>query len=75
MRGLAFKGTITVADRGIVGIFAPKVENQGTIIANLGSVLLAGSQASVIDFNGDGLINFELGAIRWSHGRIAARQQ
>ena len=59
---ISLKGTITVADRGVVGIFAPKVENQGTIIANLGSVVLAGSQASVIDFNGDGLINFELGA-------------
>ena len=59
---ISLKGTITVADRGVVGIFAPQVENQGTIIANLGSVVLAGSQASVIDFNGDGLINFELGA-------------
>eukprot|EP00731_Ephydatia_muelleri_P038133 Em0663g2a len=59
---ISLKGTITAADRGVVGIFAPQVENQGTIIANLGSVLLAGSQASVIDFTGDGLINFELGA-------------
>ncbi|MCX8505842.1 MAG: hypothetical protein ORN98_04420, partial [Alphaproteobacteria bacterium] len=59
---ITLKGTITAADRGIVGIFAPKVENQGTIIANLGSVVLAGVQSSVIDFNGDGLINFELGA-------------
>ena len=59
---ISLKGTITAADRGIVGIFAPKVENQGTITANLGSVVLAGVQSSVIDFNGDGLINFELGA-------------
>ena len=59
---ISLKGTITAADRGIVGIFAPKVENQGTIIANLGSVVLAGVQSSVIDFTGDGLINFELGA-------------
>ena len=59
---ISLKGTITAADRGIVGIFAPKVVNEGTIIANLGSVVLAGVQSSVIDFTGDGLINFELGA-------------
>ncbi|MCX8505721.1 MAG: filamentous hemagglutinin N-terminal domain-containing protein, partial [Alphaproteobacteria bacterium] len=59
---ISLKGTITAADRGIVGIFAPQVDNQGTITANLGSVMLAGVQSGVIDFTGNGLINFELGA-------------
>ena len=59
---ITLKGTIAAADRGIVGIFAPQVDNQGTITANLGSVVLAGSNRQVIDFNGDGLMNFELGA-------------
>ena len=65
---ISLKGTITAADRGIVGIFAPKVVNEGTIIANLGSVVLAGVQSSVIDFTGDGLINFELGATTGRNG-------
>ncbi|MDI9409395.1 MAG: filamentous hemagglutinin N-terminal domain-containing protein, partial [Candidatus Pacebacteria bacterium] len=58
---ISLNGTITVADRGIVGIFAPQVANAGIITANLGSVTLAGVQSSTIDFTGDGLINFELG--------------
>ena len=65
---ISLKGTITAADRGIVGIFAPKVVNEGTITANLGSVVLAGVQSSVIDFTGDGLINFELGATTGHNG-------
>ena len=59
---ISLNGEITVGDRGVVGIFAPQVVNQGTITANLGTVTLAGAQASVIDFNGDGLMSFEVGA-------------
>ena len=55
------KGTITVADRGIVGIFSPQVSNSGTINANLGQVTLGGVQSTIIDFTGDGLMNFEVG--------------
>ena len=59
---ITLKGTINVADRGVVGIFAPQVDNQGSITANLGSVVLGGTNTQVVDFNGDGLINFEMGA-------------
>ena len=59
---ISLNGTIQVADRGLVGIFAPQVINQGTISANLGTVMLAGVQSSVINFAGDGLFNFELGS-------------
>ena len=55
------KGTITVADRGIVGIFSPHVSNSGTITANLGQVTLGGVQTTVVDFTGDGLMSFEVG--------------
>jgi hypothetical protein len=44
-----------------VGLLAPRVENRGTIVvANLGSVALASGEAAVLDFNGDGLINFAI---------------
>ena len=59
---ITLRGTVTAADRGLVGIFAPKVENQGTITANLGQVILGGATTATIDFSGDNLINFELGA-------------
>ena len=55
------RGKITVADRGVIGIFAPIVDNSGTITAKLGSVNLAGAQVTTIDFIGDGLMNFEVG--------------
>ncbi len=42
-----------------VGLVAPAVENNGTIIvADLGSVVLASGTAATLDFNGDGLISF-----------------
>ena len=59
---ITLKGTIATPDRGIVGIFAPQIDNQGTITANLGTVALGGTNTQIIDFNGDGLMNFELGA-------------
>ena len=58
---ITLKGEITTADRGVVGIFAPQILNSGKITARLGSVTLAGGMNSfVIDFDGNGLINFEL---------------
>ena len=42
-----------------VGLAAPAVENNGSIIvADLGSVALASGTAATMDFNGDGLISF-----------------
>ncbi|MCX8505926.1 MAG: filamentous hemagglutinin N-terminal domain-containing protein [Alphaproteobacteria bacterium] len=55
------RGNITVADRGIVGIFSPQVVISGTITANLGKVSLGGAQVTTIDFTGDGLMSFEVG--------------
>ncbi len=42
-----------------IGLLAPAVENNGSIIvADLGSVALASGTAATLDFNGDGLISF-----------------
>lgn len=43
-----------------VGLLAPRVENQGTIVANLGNVALSSGEAAIMDFDGSGLINFEI---------------
>ncbi len=50
-------GTINAAR--YVGLAAPAVENNGSIIvADLGSVVLASGTAATLDFNGDSLISF-----------------
>ncbi|MCX8505509.1 MAG: filamentous hemagglutinin N-terminal domain-containing protein [Alphaproteobacteria bacterium] len=54
------RGEIKAADRGIIGIFAPTLRNEGVISAHLGRVTLGGTQSFVIDFVGDGLMQFEL---------------
>jgi len=51
------QGTI---EAGQVGLLAPRVENQGTIIANLGNAVLSSGEAAIMDFDGSGLINFEI---------------
>ncbi|MCH8209073.1 MAG: filamentous hemagglutinin N-terminal domain-containing protein, partial [Nitrospinae bacterium] len=52
------QGEITVS--GYVGLLAPAVINEGTIVANLGSIALGSAEAATVDFSGDGLINFML---------------
>lgn len=54
-------GTIqgTLNPTRYVGLVAPAIENNGTIVvADLGSVALASGTAATLDFNGDGLIRF-----------------
>ncbi|MDI9348577.1 MAG: filamentous hemagglutinin N-terminal domain-containing protein [Candidatus Symbiobacter sp.] len=58
---ITLKGVIEVASRGAAEFFAPNISNQGVIKANLGKVILGGTESLVVDFNGDGLLNFELG--------------
>ncbi|TDJ61560.1 MAG: filamentous hemagglutinin N-terminal domain-containing protein, partial [Nitrospina sp.] len=49
---------------GYVGLLAPSVVNSGTIVADLGSVAIGAGTEAVVDFTGDGLINFSiLGAV------------
>lgn len=51
-------GTIALnADGGFVALLGHQVRNDGTILARLGSVALAGGAAITLDFSGDGLLN------------------
>ncbi|VAW52326.1 Large exoproteins involved in heme utilization or adhesion [hydrothermal vent metagenome] len=52
------KGSIEAAS--YVALFGAAVENSGTIVANLGSVSLAAGKSATLDFNGDGLISFQV---------------
>ena len=55
------RGRIEVTEGGAVVLAAPSVINEGLINARLGQVVLAGAESFTIDFNGDGLLQFELG--------------
>ncbi len=56
------RGEITVAGGGSAVLVAPSVRNEGLIRARLGRVDLAGANTFTLDFNGDGLLQFDLGA-------------
>lgn len=59
------QGSIRTADGGYVAFLAPQVQNEGSIIANRGSVVLAAADKVTLDFTGDGLLSYsvEQGAI------------
>ena len=50
-------GTITVGQAGLAAFLGPRVANSGTISAKLGTVVLAGGTAFVLDMYGDGLVS------------------
>jgi len=54
------RGTITVADGGLVALVAPGVSNEGVIQARLGRVSLVSADRFTVDFHGDQLIQFAL---------------
>ena len=53
-------GRITAKDAGLVGFVAPRVENNGVIVANLGRVHLASGDKATVDLYGDGLMEVEV---------------
>jgi len=55
------RGQIKVTDGGTVVLAASSVSNEGLINARLGQVVLAGTESFTLDFNGDGLLQFNLG--------------
>lgn len=55
------RGTIRAADKGLVALVAPGVENSGIITARAGTVQLGSAQSFTVDMYGDGLYSFELG--------------
>ncbi len=57
------EGLICASPEGFVALFAPMVENRGSIIAKAGKVALASTSHAervTLDFHGDGLIRFTL---------------
>jgi filamentous hemagglutinin family protein len=49
-------GSITAKDAGLVALVAPRVKNDGVIVANRGKVTLAGAERFTYDLYGDGLV-------------------
>lgn len=52
------QGSIQAADGGYVVLMAPTVENQGTIVARLGTVTLASVPQTTVTFDGAGLVHY-----------------
>jgi len=52
------QGEIHVADNGFCFLVAGGVQNSGTIIGQLGKVVLASANNLTLDFNGDGLVTY-----------------
>ncbi len=61
------QGTIDAAARGTVALLGGRVNNDGTITAQLGTAALAAGEKIVLDFEGDGLTK-----IRVDQGAVAA---
>ena len=56
------KGSITASSGGSVVLSAPTVINHGLIQANAGHVVLGGTDTFTVDFNGDHLLSYAVGA-------------
>lgn len=55
------RGTITVGEAGLAALVGRDVENAGTIVADRGTVALAGGLRSTIDLGGDGILRIATG--------------
>lgn len=64
------QGTITISDGGYAVLTAPLVSNEGLIVANLGKVALAGGESTTLNFDGRGLISYEIGALQAEAGTV-----
>ena len=77
--GIVNQGTITAADGGLVALVAPWIRNEGTIVARLGRVALAGAETFTLDLYGDRLVEIATGArfgddLRDADGNAVATQ-
>ncbi|MCF6251182.1 MAG: filamentous hemagglutinin N-terminal domain-containing protein [Methylococcaceae bacterium] len=54
------QGLLQAATGGSISLIAGEVRNEGVIVANLGHVNLASGRKATLDFDGDGLIQFEI---------------
>ncbi len=53
-------GLLNAATGGSISLVADAVDNQGDIVAHYGYINLASGRTATIDFDGDGLIHFEI---------------
>ncbi len=53
-------GVLKAATGGSINLIGSSVFNDGIIIANLGQVNMVGGSAVTVDFNGDGLMQFQI---------------
>jgi filamentous hemagglutinin family protein len=60
LKSVVNQGTIQVSDHGFVVLAAPGVSNEGMIVANLGTAVLASGKTMTVDLMGDGLINYAI---------------
>ena len=60
LKSVVNQGTIQVSDHGFVVLAAPGVSNEGMIVANLGTAILASGKTVTVDLMGDGLINYAI---------------
>ena len=60
LKSVVNQGTIQVSDHGFVVLAAPGVSNEGMIVANLGTTVLASGKTVTVDLMGDGLINYAI---------------
>jgi len=52
------EGSISANPEGFVALFAPSIDNRGSISARAGKVILASAEKVTLDFAGNGLIRF-----------------
>lgn len=52
------EGKISIHDNGFIGLFGPKIINNGNISANLGHIMIGSGSAITMDFDGDDLVSF-----------------
>ena len=62
-------GSITFGNAGLAGLVAPGASNNGQIVGQLGSVIVAGERTFAIDFAGDGMFAFEPRGVADFRGR------
>lgn len=62
LASISNQGQITADDGGFVYLVAPKVDNSGYVIANVGRVTMAAGNRFTVNLQGSNLINFSVSA-------------
>ncbi len=74
---IANLGHLEANPEGFIALFAPYIENRGSILATAGRVVLASAEKVTLDFSGDGLLQFAVegelkDALIENYGKIQA---